>query len=139
MTPEQKATIDIVIKWLKIRNKFSLRPEDYMRVEQLYADILHSSLLNRLLAGQEEYSEPPPLCMSYPWYGLIEDGKGIGCEVHGIDSKYLVLNQHPWQIVEEIHPNQEYLVKYSSTSPVYKLTKDASIRHPFQWNIFLYE
>lgn len=63
-------------KWLEVRAEHdpSWSPDFY---KTLWVDADHSSLLKRILDGKPVLEHPPPTQMSYPWYGLIEDGYDI--------------------------------------------------------------
>ncbi len=67
-------------RWLEVRLKHEERGAgrviDQMSDQywyQLQADILHSSLLLRLLSGKEPLPEPPPLRHGYPDYSGADD------------------------------------------------------------------
>ncbi len=100
--------IDILIRWLKIREEF----EDGFQlttVDQLSADIDRSSLLERMLDGDEPFKLPPPKAFGQPWYSLVESGKGSPYEVTEVDhpfdkdgGKVLLIDQVIWNIKEKI-------------------------------------
>jgi hypothetical protein len=58
---EMLRTLRCVKQWLEIKNRRTLR-------ETTAADVDHSALLRRLLAGKEPLPEPPPLKNGYPDY-----------------------------------------------------------------------
>lgn len=92
--------IDTFFRWLQIREDHG-----YPRLTtlaQLRADADHSSLLKRLLAGEEPLPEPPPLAFSYPWCELIEKGQERPFEVYesGFDPDILIVDQGAWVILD---------------------------------------
>jgi len=114
MTDEiQQATLNVVKRWLKIRGK----PGD----TQLCADIDHSALLVRLLDGKEPLPAPPPRANSYPWYDLIESGKGEAMEVWRYPGwpGILCINQSGQWSVIEAHDDGSYLARCTTNGQVF--------------------
>ena len=63
LTDEQAEFVRKCFKdWLRLRGKFeqSLDPELRGSINQLCADVDHSSLLRRLLSGKQPHPKPPP-------------------------------------------------------------------------------
>lgn len=94
--------INIFFRWLEIREE-----NGYPRtttLNQLKADADHSSLLKRLLRGEDPLPEAPPRAYSYPWCGLIRDGKASPFEVSesGMVPGKLVIEQSLWEIIEKL-------------------------------------
>lgn len=100
------------------------------------ADIDKSALLDRLLAGKEPLPSPPPTCMSYPWYAVVEEPGPHGCEVGGAvtlgaligqpepDGRArVVVNQAVW-IVEREVAGDELHVRWRDGQPLYRLWRN---------------
>lgn len=113
-----RAIIQTVVRWLIIRCEWG--PEHQQNWVRnalkvladpiLLADVDHSALLERLLAGKAPLPIPPPLRFGYPWYDLVESGAGEAAEVHA-HGDYLVICQYPWRILERVS-DREYVVTY---------------------------
>jgi hypothetical protein len=77
-----------------------------------------SLLLNRLLNNKEVFPHPPPKKFSYPWYCLIEDGKGIAVQVWYADDfsksftdyEAIYIEQLPWKVIKKISESECYAV-----------------------------
>jgi len=113
----QQATLDAVKLWLKIRGK----PDD----AQLCADIDHSALLARLLDGKEPLPAPPPRAFSYPWYDLIESGKGDAMEVwrHPPNADTISINQSGQWAVIEARDDGSYRARCTTNGQVFDVTR----------------
>ena len=110
--------ITTFIKWLTIREIHGkTMPSD---ITSLQLDAYKSSLLERMLSGQEPLEVPPPVSFSYPWYSLIEDGyanplevtKPTGSIADAFKTPILLINQSIWRIVREIGED-EWEVTYT--------------------------
>jgi len=112
----QRDTINAVKRWLAIRGK----PGD----SQIAADIDHSALLKRLLAGQEPLPQPPPRALSSPWYDLIETGHGTAMDVveYTTTPGMLSVNQSgQWKIVEK-RADGSYVARCTTNNHVFTIT-----------------
>lgn len=119
--------IECLLRWLELREAgANYRPLS----NTLRIDVAHSALLRRLLDGKEPLPEPPPKAMSYPWYDLVEQGKGEPFEVFELNSKELVINQYRWRILEKIGP-QEWTVTYGSGATTWRCWLVAEEGGPF--------
>lgn len=103
------------LRWLEIRERYG---QDVGSAGQLYADADHSALLARLRAGKEPFPEPPPLAMSYPWYALLENGRGEAFRVKEVEYEnwiipkdHLIIDQTGWKIIERLEP-EVWIVAY---------------------------
>lgn len=84
-------------------------------------DVVHSSLLDRLVRGGEPLPFPPPTKNGYPWYELIDNGQATVVsfsrerkEPYVVrDDGMIVLegNCGPWNILE-IKPNGALLLEF---------------------------
>lgn len=94
----------------------------YGQLMQMVADVGHSSLLKRILMGEEIAQYPPPLAYSYPvtLQSLrdLEEGKILDVgEVYYREDYFhtgksvVVINQSPWDVIRKIG-NGEYVVHY---------------------------
>jgi hypothetical protein len=91
-------------------------------VSQLEIDIAHSALLTRLLNGHEPFPEAPPKAMAYPWYELVEKGRGEPNDVweapadleQAFGYRALVIDQHPWRVLQKIS-DEEFVVTYGTS------------------------
>lgn len=100
LSKEQQFTLRCVDRWLDIRNEY------IPSTPATGADVDHSSLLRRLLNGDEPLPKPPPRRFSYPDYALgmgepvaiVEFGK---LDWAGYDKNILVIDQAQWLILEE--------------------------------------
>lgn len=119
--------INIFIKWLSICEKHGKQmPQD---VTGLKINAYKSSLLERMLSGQEPFDIPPPISFSYPWYTLIDDGyayplevtKPTGIFVKAFKTPVLLINQSIWRIVEELSEDS-WKVTYTYTEDGEKKT-----------------
>ena len=113
--------IAALLRWLDIREENG-RPFPGS-LDQLRADIDHSSLLYRLYSGKEPLPEAPPRAMSYPDYELVETGKGLPYDVsfHYIEEKnILYIEQMQWRIIEKIN-DKEYVVSYGKSQTKWSL------------------
>lgn len=112
--------VEAVTKWLKIRedNGKDVPKSSHM----FFVDADHSSLLHRLLDGKEPFPEPPPLALSRPWYSLIEEGKGTAYEAWKdtllSDTPQLMVNQFPWDIVEELGDGAYIVTPIEGRGPI---------------------
>jgi hypothetical protein len=98
----------------------------------LDCDLSHSALFGRLLSGKEPLPTPPPTSHSYPWYSLIDEGKGQ-CELWIDEEMGVVINQNPTWKIEEKVSEDEYVVSYKEAlrCRVVKVRPDAI----FAWDI----
>jgi hypothetical protein len=100
---------DAVFCWLEIREANGISLTDAL---QLKIDAQHSSLLPRIIAGEDVFPEPPPRSFSYPWVELIKTGRALPFEVSqgpgllaGPDA--LVIDQSDeWRILERLGEDQ---------------------------------
>jgi hypothetical protein len=112
--PEVARIVRAAVTWVDIARKNGYGGEGWIPTA---ADISHSSLLGRLLAGQEPEPIAPPLSYSYPWVGLNESGAAYfipesfqewfetepDWAIHR--EGYLSLCQDSgWEIVERLNP-----------------------------------
>lgn len=78
-----------VQKWLVFRRDHGMAIEpDRFHIEADHS--LRGGLLGRFLAGRDPLPHPPPICMSRPWYGLIEAGP------EGVRGEMSVWWDHPF-------------------------------------------
>jgi hypothetical protein len=91
-------------EWLDIRGREQQEVPTTWR--QLQADVAHSALLARLLAGKAPLPQAPPRSYSYPWYSLIENGGEGDCEVYmngaaaeTVHGAVVTINQSHWELV----------------------------------------
>jgi hypothetical protein len=75
----QHAFGDAMCRWLEVRQQWE--PERLANAlktpNQIKADLWHSGLMLRLLAGGVPLPKPPPLRHSGPWYKLVDEGVDI--------------------------------------------------------------
>jgi hypothetical protein len=105
----------LVARWLEI---------GYPNEAPTPADAWHSALLGRLLAGKDPLPEPPPLAFSYPWYGLIENGRAEGyfdlhvypegVPIYSDNKPSVMICQSRW-VIEQALSHGEYIVVYEHT------------------------
>ena len=100
-----------VCQWLRIRAKYG-NPVA-ADPNQLACDMVHSSLLRRLIKGQEAFPVPPPISFSRPWYSLLESGRAESNYVFRSReaSEHLNINQSSWLVQREITAS-EFLCRY---------------------------
>jgi hypothetical protein len=133
---ERGFSIQCLLRWLKIREA-----EGHsfpVSVKQLETDIAHSALLTRLLNGQEPLPEPPPKSSEYPWYDIVEKGKGEPNDVWEAEDdleqafgyKALVIDKHPWRILRKIS-DEEFIVTYGKSDSQW-LAKVVGVREDIQ-------
>lgn len=105
--------IDIFFRWLQIREDNGYGRN--LTLSQLRADADHSSLLKRLLQGEEPLPEAPPRSFSYPWCRLILDGVGHPFEVYESElfPGMLGIDQSTWVILERPAENT-WIVTYKT-------------------------
>lgn len=128
MSSNRTPDIEKLYRWMEIRVENGIP----VSMDNLLADIDHSALLGRLLAGKEPFPEPPPRAYSYPNYTLLENGRGEPGEVYERDRGFmtdeatpvLFIDQLEWKIVEKRGP-EEWIVSYYITD-VEALKKAAS-------------
>lgn len=118
-------SIQCLIDWLKVREEGGYSfPAN---ADEFAAEVDHSALLRRLMEGKAPLPNPPPLSHSYPWYELVETGSAVPIEVWeaddrfnaGCDYKALVINQHPWRIIEK-KSNDDFLITYGNGQEVFR-------------------
>jgi len=117
-------SIQCLLRWLEVREAEGHPFPDSVR--KLKEDIDHSALLGRLLSGQEPLDDPPPKTMAYPWYEIIEKGKGEPSQVWEAQSdlvsalgfKAIIIDGYPWRILEKVS-EEEYLVTYGKNGSVW--------------------
>lgn len=113
-------------------------------------DLDHSSLFRRLLAGLPIYKFPPPVSMSYPWYGLLDDKGAKNVNLHprligftGFDGPVIIVEQSIWLLEETVQEGQEYIIRW----PKYKL-RIRCVKQPispnpmwrgFDWDVSILE
>ena len=102
LTPEQRRIVWATVRWCAIREAVGLgRPDP--------ADVWHSALLERLIAGHEPLQDPPPLAYGYPWYALIEQGLArlrpdeVTLQLGETPPRVIVCG-HGWHILAEYGP-----------------------------------
>lgn len=131
--------------WLQVRESEGFNfPSSYVQLE---ADIMHSSLLRRIIRGDKIFEEPPPRAFSYPCYELLESGQGKPFEVIFDDTflKFpcLIIDQSFWKIIESIS-DDEYICVYSMghgererwSKTKWKVKRMSNaIKHPRNWEI----
>ena len=88
-----------VSQWLHLKERYEPARPVYS-LSQLSADVDHSSLLRRLLAGKEPLPEPPPRSFSYPWYEIVEQGHAERCCAYFNDGEVTINQCSDWTIVE---------------------------------------
>jgi hypothetical protein len=75
MTKRDNFILECVKRWVRLRAKERGKEwnDELGNVHQFCADIDHSSLLRRLIAGYEPLPEKPELVMSYPVYPDLKE------------------------------------------------------------------
>lgn len=111
--------INDMLRWLRIREENG--KSFPTSLEQFREIVNNSSLLKRLLRGEQALEYPPPLSYDHPWYGLMEDGFGLAGKVlegdqfdrkmYGCD--VLWINDYGWRIIKKIS-DQEYVITYGN-------------------------
>lgn len=69
MDREQRRVAYAVLRWIRIarhENPEIFKTPTHRHDVPTYADADHSSLLARLVAGEEPFAQPPPLSHAYP-------------------------------------------------------------------------
>ena len=115
---ECRRVLRALVRWLEIRRCWGpshqhpllTRTLEVLTDPQLLADIDHSDLLPRLLAGYEPLPIPPPTSYGYPWWELVENGVGVSHDVWEVGPD-LVIDQYPWRILERVSDG-EFIVTY---------------------------
>ena len=80
----------------------------------LESQLLHSSLIQRLLAGKPPLPNPPPTTFSRPWYGLIENGKGDVLKLHVWEhdpTKVMINQDDNWTVLKR-HSSHLYHLEH---------------------------
>lgn len=121
-------SIQCMAEWLRIKRQFE-HPEDQNAEYPVHADrhhdyrpteadVVHSSLLQRLLRGEKALLKPPPRSFSYPNYEL---GEGKEVELFEPVSEYEELvsidqcGSFTW------HDKDRLILKYTPTGDLYQL------------------
>lgn len=109
------------------------------------ADVDHSALLRRLLAGQPFHPIPPPTSFSSPWYSLVETGQDTKCEVKLFgrvemmdDGKgyTLMVNQNPgWILVHQESPDRLIITHPNTPGDLWFASRDPNVTHSMSWHI----
>ena len=91
-----------LVRWIETARKSGFGDPNWLPQE---ADVLKSTLLQRLYNGYEPLDEPPPLANSCPWYGVIEDPGPHS--VHHIlrdaaQADVIWALEYPYRIVEQL-------------------------------------
>lgn len=123
--------IEKLFRWLEIREQNGLPFPTSLLTFQI--DATKSSLLRRILNGDEPLPEPPPCSFSYPWYYLVENGSAQSSDVW-IENEILqpktalIINQFIWEVKERTSEdeficsydgsNSRWCVKHVKKSPV---------------------
>jgi hypothetical protein len=135
--------IDCVRQYAAIKAGNSPDSPSFEVWDKIAKGLHESTLLQRILSGQEVFTVPPPRSYKAPWYDLIEQGETI---VHKTrfssavnpayvttgsfkmfkNDKYAVLNEHIWDIVEKISEDDDnpvVRVRYNEHAPDFLLRK----------------
>lgn len=115
--------INQIVEWYRIRN------ENGITDNPSSPDVDHSSLLRRLLAGEEAFEYPPPRNHSYPDY-YAASGKEVvvmnvffytgstGALVDDAKNK-VVINQSAWKILRKEDSN--YIIRWEGDPAEWRL------------------
>lgn len=107
--PNVARIIRAAVTWVDLARANGYGGEGWVPTD---ADIWHSALLCRLLAGNDPLPQAPPRAYSYPWYELVEKGCAYFIPERfsewfesGSYPGHLILCQNPeWEIVRHLDP-----------------------------------
>lgn len=125
MTPEEKRIVTATLEWVRLK---ALGEHKITLPLPTPADVDHSSLLLRLLAGKEPFENPPPRAYSYPWYRLLEDEGEDGLhefEIYFNGMKQVNICQGMWDI-EAIWGDKIFIVRWPGSDYVFKLSRSTA-------------
>jgi hypothetical protein len=114
-----------VLRWLAIREDNNIPPPG--RFHHLEDDVVHSSLLRRLIEGKEPLPEAPPESFGQPWYELMEKGFARNLRVSELRwgrGSHLIINHGLWQVVREESP-ESCIVTHRRNGQPYRLKREA--------------
>jgi hypothetical protein len=115
---EDSHVLDVLIEWLRVRDRGG-RPLP-LGYDGLADELLHSALLERMLAGKAPLPAPPPRSFGQPWYALVEDGVASECELVPLKDRLgaspkVAINQTAWEVVGAVEGG--YVVRYGGGQP----------------------
>lgn len=120
--------IDCVRTWMQTRqeNGYNTTTVD---------DVGQSALLRRLLTGKPRLANPPPKSFAHPWYGIMEDGKAVRCNVvrHRHSPTVAIDRDSRWAIVRQ-DENTLY-VRYQGEGPMYRVWQSEPALDEFGWSM----
>lgn len=121
VTEEETRVLQCVKRWLRTREGAGKTAAPHWT--QFAADVDHSALLRRLLAGKDPLPLPPPRNCSQPWYSLIEDGEGWALELvrqqpdrPGVPFMVAVAQDAGWVVVNQPSATT-YRLRYVAHEP----------------------
>jgi hypothetical protein len=126
---EGQEIANAILTWIKAARAGYHRP-DWLPT---MADVSHSALLGRILAGGKPLPYAPPIAFSYPWYDLYDEPTEdhFVVEVHIRNQFEIVINQVVWKAHEE-KKDLHYTVMYGDNPDVFDLKLKPYIRKVFQ-------
>jgi len=117
-----------ILTWIKTARIGYYRP-DWLPT---MADVSHSALLGRILAGGKPLTYAPPIAFSYPWYDLYDKPTEdhLAVEVHIRNKFEIVINQVVWK-AHELEQDIHYTVMYGDNPDVFDFKLKPYIRKVF--------
>lgn len=129
LNEEGKEVAAAILIWIKTVREAYERPHWLPTM----ADVDHSALLGRILAGKAPLPFAPPIAFSYPWYDLYDKPTEdhFVVEVHIRNRFEIVINQVVWK-AQELEKDLHYAVMYGSNPDIFDLKLKPYIKNVFQ-------
>jgi len=91
--------------------------------------------------GKEPLPLAPPRAFSSPWYEIYEeDGPHIAYKVFKsegiVNGSFLVVDQCPWKIIEEIITDQEYVIQYKDKHLLFTARLTDAYKDYNNWTLY---
>lgn len=136
-TEREEWLAGIIIKWITVARKEGYGGPTFT---PSLADFAKSALFERLRSGKEPLAEPPPVFLSCPYYGIVEDegphmvGLGLRDNQHNahVDGDHIDLGWSLGWTITETKGENRYIVKdrYKNTSYRFHLWWDSNYTPP---------